>query len=209
MLIHLDKYGLDMVFVHPPRSSGTSIEHCILKSTNGQPPYQVPDEAKHLRASQIKNQIGLKRWDQAYKFGIVRNPFDILASLYITPEPNYCIHNSNSGRTMAQFLSCLRFDAHRDDATIPMKWEHGTTCSQYMDEDLDYIIKYETRLQGLSEVNQQLAKYKIKIDSSQVRRNHTNKKKNFMEYYDSESIQIVQRLFKRDLQRWYNDYAEM
>ncbi|MDB4489998.1 sulfotransferase family protein [bacterium] len=206
MLLHLAEYNRDVVFVHPPRSSGTSIEHSILQRVRSTPSFEVPDSVKHYRASQIKDQISDNRWNAAYKFGIVRNPYDLLASLFVTDEPNYNRYNSKSGNNMSDFLAILKFDLERDNLSIPMKWEHGTTCSDYMDEKLDFIIKYETRNEGIGEVNKVLKQMGLKIDSSQVKRKHQNKNKNYMSYFDPVSKQLVKRLFKEDFDRWYNDH---
>jgi hypothetical protein len=205
VLLHLAEYNRDVVFVHPPRSSGTSIEYSILQKVRSTPPFQVPDSVKHYRASQIKDQMGDDRWNAAYKFGIVRNPYDLLASLFVTDEPNYNRYNSKSGNGMADFLAVLKFNLERDNLSIPMKWEHGTTCSDYMDEELDFIIKYETRKEDIGEVNKVLKQIGLKIDSSQVKRSHTNKDKNYIGYFDPVSKQLVKRLFKEDFDRWYGD----
>ena len=206
MLLHLDKHNKDVVFVHPPRSSGTSIEHSILQFVRSAPPFQVPDSVKHYRASQIKDQMGEQRWKHAYKFGIVRNPYDILGSLYITDEPNYNRYNKRANYSMSDFIAVFRFDLERDNLSIPMKWEHGTTCSNYMDEDLDFIIKYESRVEDIGMVNQSLKQFGIKIDSTQVKRNHSYKNKDYMSYFDPVSKQLVKKLFKEDFDRWYNDH---
>ena len=67
-----------IIFVHAPRTSGTSIEKSIL---NGK---LVPDTMKHLRASQFKKMFN-EEWDKFYKFTIVRNPWDRIISMYHQP----------------------------------------------------------------------------------------------------------------------------
>jgi len=186
MIKHTDKGTV--IFVHPPRCSGTSIEFCLVGS--------VDDSEKHHTASMIRNQLTKSlwnKWDDAFTFGIVRNPFDRMASVYITHEAPFRHYNLHAGKSMAEFLK--RYNI--------MPWEYGLTCSDYMNEPLDYIIKFENRENGIKEVNLELAKYGLKIDPSQKKRSHPEKKKDFMSYYDQESIEIIKKGFKEDFERWY------
>jgi len=176
-----------VVFVHPPRSSGTSIEYCMLNSGT------VPDNSKHLNATQIKNHLGEEAWSKSFKFGIVRNPWDRMASLYITKETPFVTYNHHAGNSMVEFLKQY----------TPMPWEHGIQCSDYLNEPLDYIIRFEKRLEGIDFVNSKLKDYGLNIDSSVVKRAHP-KKKPYSEYYDNEADYLMREMFKDDIARWYS-----
>ena len=173
----------NVIFVHPPRCSGSSIEHSLCGG--------VDDHVKHLTATQMRAMAGEKQWHNSFKFGIVRNPFDRFASLYITPEPVGA--NIHHGATIQEF----------SQSYTPAPWEHGVQCSDYMNEELDLIIRYEKRSEGIALANEKLAEYGLFIDENIVRRNHQNKRKDFMTYYDEEGEAAVRERFSDDFERWY------
>lgn len=176
-----------LVFIHIPRCSGTSVEHSLLDGK------MVPDGEKHWRASMLKRELG-DLWDGCFKFSIVRNPFDRLASLYVTPEAPFCGYNLHAGNSMEDFL--IRYN--------PMPWEHGITCDDYLDVDVDMVIKYEERSEGIKRINAIIGgEFDLHIDDGVVKRNHPNKSKYFMEYFTPSSIDMVMERFKRDFERWY------
>jgi hypothetical protein len=175
----------NIIFVHVPRCSGTSIEDSLL---NGN---LVDDREKHWNARMVKDQVGAL-WDSCFKFSIVRNPLDRVASLYVTPEPPFSSYNLNAGFSMAEFLVEYK----------PAPWEHGFSCSDYINEDLDMVIKYEDREEGLRKVNAAISRYGLQIDGSVVRRDHPNKG-HYSDYYDESTIAVVKTLFKDDFERWY------
>jgi len=176
-----------LVFVHIPRCSGTSIEHSLLDGK------MVPDGEKHWRASMIKSDLG-DLWDDCFKFSIVRNPLDRIASLFVTPEAPFCTYNIHAGNSMDKFLAQYR----------PMPWEHGVTCDDYLDEDVDMIIRYEERSEGIRRVNAVIeGEFGVRIDDKVVKRNHPNKRP-FMEYFTRTSIDTAINMFHRDFERWYS-----
>jgi hypothetical protein len=178
-----------LVFIHIPRCSGTSIEHSLLKGK------MVPDGEKHWKASMLKEHLG-DLWDGCFKFSIVRNPFDRLASLYITPEAPFCSYNMNAGKTMDEFLSLYK----------PMPWEHGITCDDYLDEVIDMTIRYEDRKEGILRVNSVISpEFNLRIDDTVVKRSHPNKTKCYMSYFTNISINTVLERFHWDFDRWYQN----
>lgn len=87
--MHLDE---QILFVHNPRTSGTSIRRALLRGTDPnhelQFPAALPDMGKHAFPYQIKKKMQTSRfipadtWDNVFKFSIVRNPWDRMVSLY-------------------------------------------------------------------------------------------------------------------------------
>lgn len=69
----------DFIFVHVPRTAGTSIEsvlqdhrdHFVNKKSDG-----------HALASDIKAQVDEDVWRNSWKFGFVRNPWDRIYSIW-------------------------------------------------------------------------------------------------------------------------------
>lgn len=87
--MHLDD---QVLFVHNPRTSGTSIRRALLHGADPNVTLQFPaclsDMGKHSFPSQIKKKLRHARtappgaFNDVHKFSVVRNPFDRMVSLY-------------------------------------------------------------------------------------------------------------------------------
>jgi len=90
-------HSFNFVFVHVPKSAGTSIVSSLSSLTRycdvevgGAVMSRFTTEyyskrfrlSKHSRAVDVRNIIGDERWNSMYSFGFVRNPVDRLVSSY-------------------------------------------------------------------------------------------------------------------------------
>lgn len=172
-----------IIFIHAPRTSGTSIEKSIL---NGK---LVPDTMKHLRASQFKKMFH-EDWDKFYKFTIVRNPWDRVISMY--HQPYFKEIGFLSGKPLKYFL----------DNYKPAPWEHGIQCSDYADTDMDLVIKFEDRTAGLEKL---FLDTQIRVDNNVKERSTKREQKHYSEYYDDKTKEIVGNIFSEDIRQY--DYS--
>lgn len=70
--------GQELVLVHIPKTAGTSIKRTFgIPIAHKDSPY-----SKHHSAEEIRDLLGLERWNAAYKVAFVRNPWDRLTSFY-------------------------------------------------------------------------------------------------------------------------------
>mgnify|MGYP003626891996 CR=1 FL=1 len=175
-----------LIFIHPPRCSGTSIEESML---NGK---LVPDSEKHLNAKQIKD-IVKDEWNSYFKFSIVRNPWDRVISMY--HSRHYALQGSGkyAGRSLKYFLENL---------TTP-KWEYGLQCSDYINLSLDFIIKFENRQQDIETLNN---KYNLFIDNNIVARKNKGRHADYKKYYNKETIKRVSEMFSEDIKQFNYKY---
>lgn len=84
------------VFVHIGKTAGTSIELALCDKFNidFELTKKNPDTGewwKHSWARSLRKDLGEDRWDESFVFSIVRNPYDMLLSLYsmYTQYPEY------------------------------------------------------------------------------------------------------------------------
>lgn len=87
--MHLDD---KVLFVHNPRTSGTSIRRALLLGAEPnraqQFPACLPDMGKHAFPHQIRKKLEASQtcppgiWESLFKFSVVRNPWDRMVSLY-------------------------------------------------------------------------------------------------------------------------------
>ena len=173
-----------IVFIHAPRTSGTSIENEILKNQ------LVPDNQKHLRASQIKRHLENK-WSDYFKFTIVRNPWDRVISFY--HQIFHEAYGIRTGKSLLFFLEHYR----------PAPWEYGLQCSDYADEKMDLVIKFENREEGLKSLENITG---IKVDPNKKSRSRDRDKKNYRDYYDEKTKDIVEKSFARDIELYEYEF---
>ena len=170
----------NIIFIHPSRCSGTSIEKSLSTGL-------FTSIAKHHSASSAKNLCGSDKWTNSFKFAIVRNPFDRVISMY------RAVWYSNRRRgikfeTLEEFLTSI--------PKVP--WEAGITCCDYIDEEMDYIIKFETRNDDIDEINK---RYNLKINKD-IHISRTRRNKDYRSYHTPETIQLVEKHFQDDLIRF-------
>ena len=85
------------IFVHINRTGGSSIETAFGKRLKN-----------HQRPKEIINKIGIKKWNDFFKFTFVRNPWDRIVSIYHHRKQNRRIVNEdfkNWVYTIDQFSS--------------------------------------------------------------------------------------------------------
>ena len=172
-----------IVFVHIPRTSGTSIEK-ILGIDLDQSKWD-----KHLTASQIKNNIGDLAWKESFKFSIVRNPWERVVSLY--NQKGFSSINALSNKSLFYFLKNYS----------QKEWENGYCCSDYIDEDLDFIAKLENRKNDLNFIENKIGK--ALNNNLYVRKSSPRKPWYF--YYNERNFELVSKLFKKDIDRFHYD----
>ena len=73
------------IFIHIPRTGGTSIEHWFLNHTMGNKNLPL----KHLTAPQAKL-IYKDYWNDYYKFSIIRNPYNRFVSMF-RYQKHFCL----------------------------------------------------------------------------------------------------------------------
>lgn len=169
------------VFVHVPRTSGTSVE-CM---------FGVDMDmigGKHSKASDIFDIIGKTRWEDYFKFTIVRNPWDRVISHF--HQPYYHTINNLSGKNLKYFLNHYK----------PAPHESGVECSDYIDrDDLDFIGKFENRQQDIKHICDVVGLTNL----SNIHKRRT-KHKHYTEYYDDETREMVKNRYAKDIK--YFDY---
>lgn len=184
------------IFVHIPRTGGTSLERLLL-TIEGIASWEDLEnknlvdsclgKIKHMRASNIRSTVGEKKWRGTLKFSIVRNPFDKVISHFY--QPYYRKINALSGASLEDFLLAYRPAPHED----------GLTCSDYLDEDLDQIIRYENYNEDVFRL---LRDFDIQYSQIDTRIGYTRPEAHYREHYDSNTRSMVERIYADDLMRF-------
>jgi hypothetical protein len=172
------------IFIHINKTAGTSIIEVIGK------PFR-----KHLTAKEVINVIGQKKWDDAYKFTVVRNPWDKVVSQY---KHNIKVNSSNMAEQEISFKDwlCCTLGEPRNEfyyARPQMFYPQVEWLKNYQGKiDMDKVIRFENLDVGINEVFELLS-----IDTNLPHLNRTPKT-TYRDFYDEESRQIVNDWFLED-----------
>lgn len=189
------------IFVHIPRTAGTSIEKWIY----GQSWWGVEKNTKHLLASQAKKAYE-QYWNDYFKFSIVRNPWDRMVSClkfngYFKLDTNNGIIDLSGYKNLYSIDNVILEHDHRfskKEKLISDKHIPNAIYGNILDEELDYIGKYEDLENAVKYI-----KDRIKIRNDFDFNSHMNEsknRKNYKKYYDKGTKKEVKSMFLKDIE---------
>ncbi len=190
------------IFVHVPKTAGSSMRRCIEKRGFGAVEYHAPDGSNdnvtgvyvNGTAWRIKRNL-LSVWDDYFKFAFVRNPWDRMVSCW-----------ANRGRRCGDFGTFLRgypYPQNKHDLvwhTIPQLTHMTDVGGNNM---MDFIGRFENLQEDFNTICG-------KIGMSQKTLPHVNKSKHkhYTEYYDNETKQIVAEKYAKDIEVFGYEFGE-
>ena len=185
MINHEHKF----IFIHPNKCGGNSIEYLFQG-------YIKIDHA-NLRRYQIKYP---DQYDDYFKFGFSRNPFDRLVSVY---------HGRTQGKLIAPDIELAK---HSFKSSVKlgnkgvMKHCPSLTsffCNQNFDVDMDFIGRFENYQEDFDIICD-----KIGIPRQQLPHKNKSKHKHYTEYYDDETREIVAKRYAKDIEYFGYEFGE-
>ena len=188
-------YESKFIFIHIPKTAGTSIENGLRDFFKGEVIYGEVDSlwGYHSTALQLKNK--LDNYDEFFKFTIVRNPYDRLYSL------GSAITLIDHGKNISEPISKKKFKdwllfGSRSMRSLPQR---KTQLSWIVDNRnrviVDYIIRFENLKTEFDELVNKLGGGTVSLPHERA----SNRVKNYQDLYDDEMIEFVQTYHKIDL----------
>lgn len=206
------------IFVHIPKTGGTSIENAIwgpdwsqrttaqLWMGNIRPGFNKYQSGglQHLLAKQIRAEVGNERFEEFYKFAFVRNPWDKTVSqfLYLKTRPMLMkFLGLNRWSTFGTYVKGLpkKFDMHVQsfDQRRFLFDETGTQL-------VDFVGKFE-RLQTDFEI---VAGAIGLADSRLPHALKSKKRKPYQRYYNRITANIIASLYAQDIETFGYDFDD-
>jgi len=175
-------HGLKAIMLHVERTGGMA-RRKILKRHNR---FKLVDLSyfAHATSTMVKKRVGHIIWGQYFTFVFVRNPWDRLLSLYF----HYCTAGKRTrrGPFVRKFVSFTEY---------VMSVPKHTKVSQYSRTvGVDRVFRFEEYEKSMRELCKRL-----RIPYTLVRFNGT-KHRNYTEYYTPETIQLVAKYSKIDIE---------
>lgn len=180
--------GHHFIFIHINKTGGTSITKVA----------EIP-YIRHLIAKEIIHLVGIDKWEKAYKFTVVRNPWDKVVSQY-----KYRVQtnqhkmkdrpisfdkwvNCAYGKTKDLFYydSPRMFAPHSD-------WLKGFDGNI----NINKILKFESLTEDFRMIAKELG---IKKKLPHLKR---TTKDNYRKYYNDKTAQVIADCFEEDIERF-------
>jgi hypothetical protein len=188
MINHKHKF----IFIHIPKTGGTSIEKYILGNAN----VAKKQNNKHNTVTEYMNKTG-KLFDKYFSFSFVRNPYDFLVSYY---KFRMNMINGEYGRverfmykkySKSNFRNWVMKNFYND----PRVMTNLDFLSYNSEIKVDFIGKFENLQQDFDTVCD-----KIGIPQQKLPHINKSKHKHYTEYYDDETREIVAKKYAKDIE---------
>ena len=180
------------IFIHIPRTAGTSIETCI----NPNWTFENFREEKHILASTARK-IYRDYWDEYFKFSFVRNPWDRMVSMSKYGSFYGC--QVKSGK-----LDVMRYQKKFPRAEIDPRSKsagdktaiiHNAVYLNILNEELDFIGRFES----LKEDYQKVCSI-IKCSKSLSHKEAGKNKEDYTKFYDIKTQKLVSKIYRKDIE---------
>lgn len=192
------------IFVHIPKTGGTSIESLIWPQ-----PRSVDDlwmgfidkhhnkyqtgGLQHLLATQIRSEVGPEIFASYYKFSFVRNPWDRAVSQYSSMAGREDLREFIGMKRDASFKTYLSLIASRRH----VQWEPQVNFLHDSTGELivDYVGRFEAFAASVSH-----ALETIGIEAKTIPHTQKSWRGKYGTYYDDESRELIARMYKEDIE---------
>ncbi len=192
----------DVLFVHITKTAGTAIKRALNFHRNRKD-FNGFTHAKHLSARDIRHIIGPEKFDRAFSFAFVRNPWSRTVSLYrykIRKNPNIKLHSDFS---FDQFVKT--FYGQKKPSLAFAGKNYWTQLDWITDENgkiiVDFVGKFENIEQDSKIIMHKILGKSISLPSVNV--NHPPL--DYRTFYTEELKELIAEYFKEDID--YFGYA--
>ncbi len=198
-------YSHKCIFVHIPKTGGTSLSdivwprHKRVESDlwmgfvdDYHNKYQTGG-LQHLRATQIRQEVGDAVFEEFYKFAIVRDPWDKAVSQYAFMKKRQDLRDfigMKEGDTFKAYLSLIQKRAHVQ--WMPQRDFLYDDSGRLM---VDFVGRFESFDDDVRGILAHLGIGGIEIP-------HMNKsmRRDLSNYYDDEALEVVRSLYQADIE---------
>ena len=202
------------LYIHIAKTGGTSVRSVLNKLRWHDPMYylmfpchKLSNFSGHTTATKFPRHSGViaakemlpdNFFKQLYKFGFVRNPWDLQVSSYhhIQREKP---HQLKGIKNFSEFIK-YKFDPSRPyifhfDIATKLQSDHLVDLEGNI--IVHFIGRYETLKDDFNTIGKQLG---LKNNGLPHKRKATDRKKDYRSYYDDESIETVAKHYKKDIE---------
>ena len=193
----------NFIFIHINKTGGTSIAEAI-----GLPKkkhfFGLPKK-KHFNVKEVISIIGEESFKQAFVFCVVRNPWDKVVSHY---KYRVKSNQTNMADDNISFRDWVKVTY--GDIKNPFYYDKpkmfATQSEWIKDENGVIIVNNILRFESLSSDFENISK-KLGITTKLPHLNAT-RKEHYSKYYDKETVDIVRKWFKEDIELFHYEFSK-
>lgn len=202
---------LKCFFIHIPRTGGHTIDAVLGHRRN-----KKLDKVK--RHAQPINYINFfpEEWESFYKFTFIRNPWDRFVSAWTRSrgESNYRIKdvkNIDDNKWFYRNLYIPFNEYVQNNLSNSVKTGHFIPQSTWLFDDkgrmypYNYIGRYENFKNCLQKIIDDL---QIDFDINNLPRISPSNKRNYIDYYDDRSVEIIRKEYKKEIEYFNYEFGE-
>lgn len=173
------------IFIHITKTAGTSIGNAIGLSVK-----------HHLTAREVIGKLGQQKWDAAYKFSFVRNPWDKLVSLYEYRRRKNKTNIASREIPFTKWVN-LTLGPNRDPYYFNNIKSFQPQVEWLKDEKgiitIDFIGKFENIRSDFEQIKQAIG------TREELPHLNATVRSNYRDYYTDETRQIVADWYQEDI----------
>ena len=207
------------VFVHNPKTAGTSIEQVLEPYSNYYnrsvleilrfrlnkygilKNWKYMHYHKHLRADEALEFISRESWNSMFTFGFVRNPFDRQVSIYLYKKRTNTVMSHDLIAKLKDFKAYVHALVNEPEL---QRNRYVYQKNYFTDNNNNQIVNFVGKYENLSKDIDKISKaIGIKIDLPwELKSNRMH----YREYYDEETRKIMEEYVKPDLDAYDYDF---
>ena len=203
----MKSHSKKFIFIHIPKTAGNAVQKILMPYSNDRI-YRKHYLKGELNDFEIESELGeckKHEWigayiqnpqsllehpiEDYYKFCVVRNPWERMVSFYCWSTPR-----------ASQRIDKKHFLEVGLGRNMPSMWNY---ISYNNSNQMDYVIRYENLEGSLKEVC-----HKIGIPFEGLKVTNASKHPHYSEFYNDESLEKIQELYKEDIEYFGYEFEE-
>lgn len=192
------------IFVHIPKTGGTSIENVIWPGPRSADdlwmgfvsPFRNKYQTgglQHLKARQIREEVGAEVFSSFFKFTVVRNPWDKVVSQWSYLQQRKDLQEYlgvSAGQPLHRYLDAIGISDH-----VQVMPQADFMLDENGEMLVDMIGRFETLARDTQTIFARLGIDSAVLPHAAKSRRHAD----YRSYYDAEARQRVAELYARDI----------
>lgn len=172
------------IFIHINKTAGTSIGRAL-----GMP------VKRHLMAKEVIASIGQEKWDSAFKFTLVRNPWDKAVSLYEYRKKKDRTGVATRGISFSDWVKVTYGEQKDPSYYEPRAFQPQVEWLRDFEGriSMDFIGKFESINEDFEHIREIIG-----LDAGLPHLN-AGRRSGYRSYYDNETREIIAHWFKEDI----------
>lgn len=202
----LISHSKKFIFIHNFKVAGTSVRKALYKHSNHSfressfkdmlfllakafPPVYSRNFPGHITAKELKKELPEGIFNNYFKFGFVRNPWDWQVSLYTFMLKNQNHYQHKLIKSMKDFDEYIDWRVNKD-----LHFQKDF----FYDEKGNCLVDFIGKLENLSTDFNKICQ-KLSLKSSLPHLNKSRDSNNFLNFYSKKSFDIISEVYKEDI----------